>query len=48
MDIKSEQLKKDLLFEQAQIDTVILKVKEVKNGAREENKAALAAYLMNS
>lgn len=47
MNLKFEQLKKDILFEHTQIGMVILKIKEVRNGTKEENKAALATYLMN-
>jgi hypothetical protein len=47
MNPNYEQLKKDLNFEQNQIDTVILKIKRIKDGMSEVNTAALATYLMN-
>lgn len=47
MKAKYEQLKKDVLFEQEQLDVVILKIREIENNISETNIAAMAAYLMN-
>lgn len=41
------RLKKDILFEQSQIDIVISKIREIKGQITEVNVAALATYLMN-
>ncbi len=47
MGLKYEQLKKDVLFEQGQVDAVITKIKEITDHISEVNKAAIATYLMN-
>lgn len=47
MKPKYEQLKKDVLFEQSQVDIVVSKIKEIKNDTAEISTAAMAAYLMN-
>ncbi len=44
---KYEQLKKDLLFEQSQLELIIAKIKQTKNNITEVNTAAIATYLMN-
>lgn len=43
MKAKYEQLKKDVLFEQEQLDVVILKIREIENNISETNIAAMAA-----
>ncbi len=42
-----EQLKKDISYEQKQIDVVIAKITETKENVSELNVAAVATYLMN-
>lgn len=44
---KYEQLKKDILFEQGQLDMVISKIKKIQDNITEVNIAALATYLLN-
>jgi hypothetical protein len=48
MKANYEQLKKDLLFEQEQLDLVISKIRGIKDlKITEVNTAATATYLMN-
>ena len=47
MNPKYEQLIKDILFEQEQIDAVVSKIKGLKSDTTEPSVAAIAAYLMN-
>lgn len=42
-----EQLKKDIIFEQSQLDTVVSKIIQIRGNASEVNIAASAVYLMN-
>lgn len=47
MKPKYAQLKEDIRFEINQLETVILKIKEIKDNPSQVNKAALGTYLMN-
>ncbi len=44
---KFEQLKKDILYEQSQIEIIVGRIKGVTNADSEINKAAIGTYLMN-
>jgi len=48
MKLDYDRLKKDIIFEESQLDIVIEKIKKIKKEEiGETNKAALATYLMN-
>ena len=48
MRLEHEQLKKDIIYEEGQLDIVLSKIKEIKGQhITEINTAALAVYLMN-